>query len=498
MSSRIVSSSVLSLGVILAFSCQFSIAVGEEPIHSVSRASCGAGERAESVQGETTLAERFAPGPSKAYNCNLELVGQFDGEGTSADMRVFEPCVYYPIAPYPQVQKRGVAVLDISESGNPKGTAYLQSPAMLNALESLEIDRSRKLLLASNSPTLFDVYDLTSNCRHPVLISSVSLPGTYYHSGKFASDGRTFYGASCCLEEDAFQLGSTVPHSAVFALDVSDPSNLRSIAKWIPPQSDWGTHSVSVNEEGTRAYVVLSRMADDSAKLSNPNGLVVLDISDIQARRQHAQFRVVSTLFWDDSHFGEYALPVKIKGWPYLIWTDVAGALGLGSPPPANACQSGRPGHGFARIIDLGDERHPKTVSRLMLEVSDPTYCAQVMHDPTIGIGYGSWGCSTDNDQDATLLACGYFEAGLRVFDIRNPSHPSELAYYKPPGRRTQSRPGSLISGAPPKDHTTDPVVYARFLNHAQDIGFNSLDGGFEIVRFTDRFKASHADLFRK
>ena len=501
----------LSLGAVLISLSRRT--VGEEAAHPVPKAFCGSQDRTESVQGETTFAERFGPGPAKAYHCNLDLVGQFEGEGAGDGMDIFENCVYYSTAENPTMQHPGVAVLDVSDSQHPQATAYLDSPAMLAAYESLEIATTRKLLLASKPPTPaaapFDLYDLSVDCRHPVLKSSISLPRMMSHAGKFAPDGQTFYGASFDLATaSAGSRASAVrsdptapPASAVFAIDTSDPSNPRGIGTWIPPNKAWQTHGVSINRDGTRAYVTLLRVEDDQAKAPNPNGLVILDVSDLQARRPHPQFRLISTLFWDDTHIAQFAVPVTIKGRPYLIFTDYAGAIRLMSPPADDACDSGRPGHGFARIIDIGDEKHPKTVSKLMLGVDDPTNYSKVMHDPTLFGAYGSFGCNADDDQNARLLACGYLEGGVRVFDIRDPARPREIAYYKPPARRTQSRPGSVYfqptRAWSPKDHTADPVMISpRFRKHGEEIWFISCDNGFQVVRFTDRFKASHKDLF--
>jgi hypothetical protein len=47
-----------------------------------------------------------------------------------------------------------------------------------------------------------------------------------------------------------------------------------------------------------------------------------------------------------------------------------------------------------------------------------------------------------DDTNEATVLACGYFNSGVRVFDIRNPLAPREIAYYNPAGVQTPS-PGS-------------------------------------------------------
>jgi hypothetical protein len=402
-------------------------------------------------------------------------------------MATFQSCAYYSTWPNKKAVHSGVTVLDASDSRHPKVTAYLNTPAMLNANESLLVDSKHKLLFASLfNGSVFDVYDLSADCRHPVLKSSLSIPQMTSHIGQLAPDGRTLYGASCCTGPESalkeFPLGPGVPPSALFAIDTSDPSRLRGIATWIPPEGKL-THAVSVNRDGTRAYVGLVN-----------GGLLVLDVGDIQARRDGAQYRLISALYWVETAGGQTPLPVTIAGRPYLVLPDIVGSV----INQKNPCIPGKPGHGFARIIDISDEKSPKVVSKLMLEVSTPANCANVQHDPVTIIGYGSVYCDVDDAADAKLLVCAYFEAGVRVFDIRDPMHPREVAYYKPAAPRTGNYPASIVRNLWPevKDHTADQVWQALFRNDAQEIWFMSSGRGFHVVRFSDRFRASNPDLF--
>ena len=55
---------------------------------------------------------------------------------------------------------------------------------------------------------------------------------------------------------------------------------------------------------------------------------------------------------------------------------------------------------------------------------------------------YGTHYCSVDNRENTTTLACDEFNSGIRVFDIRDPERPKEIAYFNPAGETTAS-PGS-------------------------------------------------------
>src|SRR5581483_9777184 len=365
--------------------CLFSICIrfawSETAEHTVLKASCGQEDRTESVQGETSLAERFMPGRSRAYKCNLELVGQFPGEGAAGFASAYKDCVFYSTWTNPQLRHPGVTVLDLSNPRQPVATAYLDSPVMRNANESLLVDPTRGLLFANRfGSTAFDVYDL-SECRHPVLKNSVTVSGGTMHTGGLSPNGRTLYTTACCSGMGTFSLDPSVPPFAAFAIDASDTAKLHVIATWIPPQSDWFVHSLTLNGDGSRAYASIS---SDSGSV-----LAILDVGDIQERRPDAQFKMISHVSWNDSNGQEFALPIEIQGRPYVVTTDILGAIlipmGSGKRQPAKTtCAAGKLGWGVERIVDISDERSPKLISKVVLEVAAPENCAKVMYDPTI------------------------------------------------------------------------------------------------------------------
>jgi hypothetical protein len=196
-------------------------------------------------------------------------------------------------------------------------------------------------------------------------------------------------------------------------------------------------------------------------------------------------------------------LPVTIKGRQYIISTDESGGAGGAGGLPA-ACARGASAWGYPQIIDITDETKPKIVAKLMLQVSDPANCSlQVNDPPDVGSGipnYSAERCTVDRPNDATMLACGFVNAGLRVFDIRDPYHPKEIAYWKPPAVRTAFLPGSG-SWTPGVDLTVDKiagyvrwhkVVPANEMHRPQWELWTVSDGnGFQILRLTDAFKRS-------
>ncbi|WP_257214699.1 LVIVD repeat-containing protein [Variovorax sp. 54] len=362
----------------------------------------------------------------------------------------------------------GVPVIDITDPAKPWRTQSLVTPAMLDPWESLRVNARRQLLIADNGGNVgymggpeIDVYDLSADCRTPQLLASMEV-GTGKdggiqppqrpagHEGNVSPDGLTYY------------IGDFLG-GRYHAVDITHSTKPRLVASFdMATTGLGGPHGLSVSEDGKRAYVVSSHVATPSEMLDPDaparNGFLILDTSEVQARVPDAQMKVISSVTFKDGSVAQHTIPVTIGGKPHLVMVDEAGSAGLsGTASVKQACDAKQVAYPMARIYDISDEKKPVLVSKLMLETHDPANCDKVLPD-IAGLSiftYGSHYCSVDNRDNGTALACSYFNSGVRVFDIRNPARPKEIAYYNPAGATTpragslHSELGAAVSGGP-------------------------------------------------
>lgn len=402
---------------------------GQASYETVSKAKCGPKDRPEAgLQGQVPASERASG--FDGYSCNLKVIGQFNDEGSGIQHASYGDCAYYSTSGNPEQEHPGVVVLDVSHPTKPKPTDRLDEPAMINPWESLKVHQRRGLLAAVEySGPGFSIYDIKKDCRHPKLLGTIVIPEARGHAGNFSHDGTIYYGADF--------------NGEIYAIDLEHPNRPNPTVSFNPPG---GVHDLSTNEDGTKLYVA------DSGRVfgvhSSQNGLVTLDVSEIAARKENPQVETIAELYWDDGGIAQMTQKIYIDDKPYILFTDEAGAGGLTGWH--HACAAGLPPFGFARLIDISNESKPKIVSKLMLEVHDPANCPLVMPE-TVGATlfmYDSHYCSVDAREDARLLACGYYESGLRVFDIRDPKKPREIAYYNPPAQHGPIPPGASYLSA--------------------------------------------------
>ena len=461
----------------------------------VPHANCGANDRVEpGLSGQTSLVDRLSGASMTAYNCNMDFVGNFTGEGAEWQMAWFKDCAYYDTRNNAAQVTKGSVVVDVSDPTNPVASAYLNDPSMAEPWESLKVHERRQLLGAAqansgggNQPG-FALYDISTDCKHPQLLFAgnidVTPGGVRGHAGQFSKDGLTYWGAV---------IGGTI-----YPLDVTDPTSPKLLAKFlaVPGTGRPSPHDVSTNDDGTRLYV--ANLGSATGGIAR-NGLVILDVSDVQNRLPNPQYRIVSELYWNDGRVTQQPTPIRIKGRPYILQSDENSLRAAG-------CAQGVSAFGMARIIDILDETNPKLVSKLMLDVHDPARCSQFFPAATStdfistgGFLYDAHYCTADDPKNAKMVACSYMQAGVRIFDVRNPYLPKEVAYYKPPATGTAFRPGSTL-WTPTANLTHDlSSSNIRFLRKDGQvyIWFTSHNNGFFVTKLSENLRALDPDLFK-
>lgn len=428
----------------------------------VPKATCGAGDHPETaLQGQVPAAMRnsFA-----GFNCNLAVAGQYRGEGADWSAAMYKDaaghiCAYYAMGDLPggpPLTNPGVPVIDITDPSKPVRVTSLTSIAMLDPWESLRVSQTRGLLVGDNGSggAQIDIYDVASDCRNPQLLASMNV-GTGTDGGVVAPTAPTGHEGGMSPDGLTYYIGS-LTNSAYYAVDISLPAHPKMIASMDLKTLPLGgvAHGLSVSDNGNRTYFASIGgdglgIASLPAPLNDPNakvqnGFYVVDTTDVQARKPGAQMKLVTSVPVRDGSTSQHTIPIVVKGKPYLVDVDEGGAGGLADPATAHeqaACAAGLAPFPMARIYDFANEANPTLVSELRLETHVVSNCSKVLPD-VVGLhvfSYGSHYCTVDNRDNATAMACAYQNSGIRVFDIRNPAAPTEIAYLNPPGTTTQS-----------------------------------------------------------
>ncbi len=389
----------------------------EPPLTAAPKADCGAGSIPEpGLQGRVAKEDVESGKAADGYRCNMKVVGRSGETGGFKVLRYVDPmgheCAYYDTTLlFPTntfnlgLEPTGVAVLDMSDSANPVRTDSLLTSAMETPHESLNISVKRGLLAAVAGNPMFlpgavDVYDISQDCRHPILKASAPV-GFLGHESGMAPDGNTFYATS-------IGSGHTTP------VDISDPSAPKTLGVY-----EFNSHGMSVSNDGTRGY------------MASRDGLIVVDLTEVQQRRPNPQVPEIGRLTWPNMTVPQIAHPVKIDGERYLVEVDEYSTDEEGG----NVAGHG-PRVGAARIIDISDETKPRVVSNIRLEVHQPKHRARIADDygaqnPTQG--YAAHYCNVPKRKNPGVMACSMILSGLRVFDIRDPKRPKEIAYFVAP-----------------------------------------------------------------
>jgi hypothetical protein len=490
---------LLALAVAAAATWATSGASADEERQPVPTAVCGPGSHPEVTQGRTPKADYTDGRYLEGYLCNTEEVSHSGTTGGFKALRYTDAqghtCAFYDssqltspqdlISNLLNGQGNGVVALDMTDPARPVKTANLTTLAMLAPHESLLVNQARGLLVgvlgtAATAPGALAVYDVRTDCRHPRLLSQ-SLAGILGHESGFAPDGKTLYVSSTIF--------------TLVAVDLTDPTRPRTI--FVQPNVQY--HGMRLSDDGRTLYA--AHIGQPSAGLITGAGLRILDVGQIQDRVPNPKVTVLSDLTWHGSSIPQVAEPFTRDGHRYVLEVDefedlfslsgltdlvhspvgAARIIDVDAPPhPPVGGAKRRQVHspvGAARIIDVDDPRHPAVVSDIRLQVHQPADRAgEERQDPGASSplgGYAGHYCSMPTRVDPNIAACSMIGSGLRVFDIRDVTHPKEVAYFNKPAKT-----GGSAFSQPAWDVANDSIWYT------------DASTGFWVVRLTNGVQA--------
>jgi hypothetical protein len=426
------------------------------PMDATPRATCGPGSKPEpGIQGRVP-----AGSATDGLRCNVTQIAH---QGTSGGFKVQRyvdagghECAYYDTALlFPlnafNLNSNGVGVvtLDMADPAKPQQTALLTEPAMLSPHESVALNAKRGLLAAvSGNPGTYpgwvSIYDVHADCRHPELAFSGPIARLGHESG-FSEDGKTFYATATATK-------------SITAIDVTDPRAPHVI--W---QGNVIAHGMTLSDDGNRAYI-----ADPTGR-----SLLILDTSEIQARKPDPQPKEISRLTWDRASIPQNAIPFTSGGKPYVLEFDEYNASTLGSGSADDV--------GAGRIVDVADERQPRVVANLRLQINQPKEHAEFGDDPGAdgsirggAQGYAAHYCNIPTRVDPRIVACSFIASGLRLFDISDVTAPKEIGYFVAPPNARAENGGQASNFA---------MSQPAFVPERREVWYTDGTSGFYVLR---------------
>lgn len=477
---------------------------------------CGRQDHPErGIQGNTTREEQRDGTARKGYNCGLTKLGftELTTEGrkktSNGNIAWARECAYIagPGAvsgePKPEAT-HGIAVVKVSDDGTPTHVRTLRFGGSRSALETLHaVETPERAILVvgqyGNSPgddvNPMDVYDV-SDCANPVHLdrfgnvtpASAEPTKTFtynwpanIHNLTVSGNGRyvfatqplqvidlapLFDGDATTEIEYLGNLDEATPSAPVSPGPLADLDDPVEGVAWGNTRSRYLSHEAWPNADGTKLYI--------GGQLPAWETFTILDIADWLQRKGPPE--IISQV----QGRGHSVRTATIKGKPYVLHSEEA----VFGPTAGCLPETANPFVGPAQpwLTDISDEENPVLVSQFGLEINEPEHCPEALRSNVrAGVHYHD----VDNAADTTFVMASMWNAGVRVFDVRDPSAPVEVAYFNP---------GVVGEGDGVLDHAWGHV---RWLPERNQMWFATSSGGFWVVEMQHQVRR-HLGLHKK
>jgi hypothetical protein len=328
----------------------------------------------------------------------------------------------------------GVAVIDVSDPRAPRQVGLLRDRGSLYASETLHAvtAHGRKVLAAGSygskdDGAYTDIYDV-SDCAHPKHMAEIKWPESV-HTLTLSPNGKRLY---------ATRIEPFTGKGGIDVMDISDMAHPRYIGKFAATRPDgtsyeFAPHEISISPDEKRIYAgVISSSGGDlnkGIKIFPPNreglgpdagGIYIFDNSDLARGKPDSKMRLIGT--------------AEHGGWHSVMRANINGVPHLVGGGELLACPGSWP-----KIVNIANERRPFIEGEIRLAMNHAENCPALSATEK-----ASGGISPDagtatihfNDVDSAtntrLGLINFLWAGLRIFDIRDPSKSQEIAYFKP------------------------------------------------------------------
>ncbi len=369
--------------------------------------------------------------PKGYFAQNIETVGYHDLNNKPAfklAMQEVNNCWYLYVA---HLWHRGWSIIDVTEPTAPESSAFIPGPENTWTIQIQVADGKMITGLERIAPGWggtdgqsfaegFFIFDVSAPTKPRQLghfqTSSTGTHRNFYDGGKFVHAAAGAPGLSGKIYR---------------IVDIADPAKPREVGRFSLPEQGNGAASGGLkfschgpaHIEGNRAYLSYG-----------DGGGIILDVSDLSQPKMISQlaFRGITATQGIHTY-----LPLARR--KIALINDEA------------IRENGDENLNLAGIVDISDEKRPRMMSLFPLPEPPPESELKNFYEKAGRFGPHNHhhpnhqACLEDRDDIAYLT---YFNAGLRVYDIRDPRQPREIAYFVPADPKTRNglKPSQLVA----------------------------------------------------
>ena len=365
------------------------------------------------------------------YAQNVEVLGYHDLEGRPAfklAMQEVNGRWYLYLA---HLWHRGWSVLDVTDPTTPQLVTYIPGPENTWTIQIQVAEGKMITALERIAPGWggvdgqafaegFFIFDVSEPTK-PRRIGHFQTGSTGTHRNFY--DGGNFIHAAAGAPGMAGKIYRIV--------DIADPAKPREVGQFSLPEQASGAATSGLkfslhgpaHIEGTRAYLPYG-----------DGGAIILDISELSRPRMVSQLAFRGITATQGIHT---FLPLPRR--KIALINDEA------------IRENGDENLNMAGVVDISNESQPRLIS--LFPLPEPPAETGLNNFYEKGGRFGPHNqhhpnhqaCLEERDDMAYLT---YFNAGLRIYDIRDPRAPKEIAYFIPPDPKTRigTKPSQLVA----------------------------------------------------